>query len=146
MQYNRWTVTGGLQWARTQAHTVDEHEHERGTMHADTIADTGIDADVAESSWAYERARRWRFGVVAHAAHTWTSHCAVSFSLPHATRASGRHSHHACLIILFPDGTFASVPLSYALAKYKFGFKQYASSERPPFHYRPRAFRTPPAF
>ncbi len=50
MQYNRWTVTGGLQWARAQAYTVDEHE--RGTMHADTIAGTDIEADVAVSSWA----------------------------------------------------------------------------------------------
>ncbi len=70
MQYNRWTVTGGLQWARTQAYTVDEHE--RGKMYAGTSAGTGIEADVAKSSWAYERARRWQFGVVAHAAHTWT--------------------------------------------------------------------------
>ena len=35
----------------------------------------GFKADVAESSWAYERPRRWRFVVVANAAHRWTLHC-----------------------------------------------------------------------
>ncbi len=65
--YNRRAETCRLRWMQTQSGYMDGCE--RDTIHRNTIMGAGIEADVAESPWAYKRARRWRFGVVANAAH-----------------------------------------------------------------------------
>ena len=53
------------------ADTIDYMDGCEREQYTDTITSTGIEADEAESLWAY---KRWRFSVVARAAYVLALH------------------------------------------------------------------------